>query len=304
MRRRAIVFSLSLALTCGGSAALLMGTWLAEQASQSKTVVVTSPSPVKLSTVVVTKSEMRYGTELTRNSLREARWPEDTLPKGTFRTIEEIFANGKKRIVLNRLAANEPILKWKITGEGQRASLSAMLKNDLKAVTIRVNEVQGVGGLVLPGNRVDILLTRSIDSAKKDSVSANIFTDVLLQNIRVLAVDQTTDDSQDKPALAKTVTVEVDLINAQKLALAATVGSLSLVLREAGSPQVNTLQRVSISDLENDINQQTMNAKNKMIGKTIKNKNGELSQAGTSLTKISVTRVLDRSEYRVISETR
>ena len=101
----------------------------------------------------------------------------------------------------------------------------------MKAVTIRVNDVEGVAGFVLPGDRVDVVLTRQKDK----NVAA---TDVVLQNVRVLAVDQVADERADKPSLAKAVTLEVEAIGAQKLALAATVGTLSLALRKAGEASV------------------------------------------------------------------
>ena len=82
-------------------------------------------------------------------------------------------------------------------------------------------------GFVLPGDRVDVVLTRQQDK----NLAA---TDVVLQNVRVLAVDQVADERTDKPSLAKAITLEVEVTAAQKLALAATVGTLSLVLRKAG----------------------------------------------------------------------
>ena len=97
----------------------------------------------------------------------------------------------------------------------------------MKAVTIRVNDVEGVGGFVLPGDRVDVVLTRQVD---KGSAT----TDVVLQNTRVLAIDQIADERADKPAVAKAVTLEVDTVDAQKICAGASVGTLSLMLRKAG----------------------------------------------------------------------
>ena len=85
---------------------------------------------------------------------------------------------------------NEPVLSLKITSPGQRATLSALLKPGMKAVTIRVNDVEGVGSFVLPGDRVDVMLTRQID---KGSAT----TEVVLKNTRVLAVDQTAAQRKD-----------------------------------------------------------------------------------------------------------
>ena len=112
----------------------------------------------------------------------------------------------------------------------------------MKAVTIRVNDVEGVAGFVLPGDRVDVVLTRQQDK----TVAA---TDVVLQNVRVLAVDQVADERADKPSLAKAITLEVEVTAAQKLALAATVGTLSLALRKAGEATAMNTRRITLSDL-------------------------------------------------------
>ena len=130
--------------------------------------------------------------------------------------------------MLTAIEANEPILSSKITGPGQRATLSAMIADGMRAVTIRVNDVEGVAGFVLPGDRVDVALTRQGDK------SASTSTDVVLQNVKVLAIDQIADERADKPSIARAVTLEVDTNSAQKLALASPVGTLSLMLRKAG----------------------------------------------------------------------
>src|SRR5581483_4110551 len=136
----------------------------------------------------------------------------------------------------------EPLLKSKITGPGQRATLSAMLNDGLKAVTVRVNDVDGVGGFVLPGDHVDVLLTRQLEKNNGN-------TEVILQNVRVLAIDQIADERLEKPSVAKAVTLEVDIVGAQKLSLAVSVGSLSLMLRKAGEVRNQYTRKITLSDL-------------------------------------------------------
>src|SRR5262249_23405200 len=140
---------------------------------------------------------------------------------------------------------NEPILASKITGPGQRATLSASLSDGMKAVTIRVNDVEGVAGFVLPGDRVDVAFTRQKDNNGRERSS----TDVVLQNVRVLAIDQIADERNDKPSLARAVTLEVDTGSAQKIALAASVGTLSLMLRKAGEATIGATRAVTLSEL-------------------------------------------------------
>jgi pilus assembly protein CpaB len=150
--------------------------------------------------------------------------------------------SGGRRVVLAAIEANEPVLALKITGPGQRATLSSLVKPGMKAVTIRVNDVEGVGGFVLPGDHVDIVLTRQIE---KGSAT----TQVVLQNTRVLAVDQIADDRAAKATVAKSVTLEVDTVDAQKLWLASSVGSLSLLLRKAGETAEVRTRKVTLNDL-------------------------------------------------------
>ena len=109
--------------------------------------------------VVVAKDELKYGAQVTRDKLELAEWPVKNVPRGSFKSIQEFYAQHQRRIVLEPIQANEPILAGKVTGPGQRSGLSTMLEPGKKAVTIKVNEVVGVGGLVLPGDRVDIFVT-------------------------------------------------------------------------------------------------------------------------------------------------
>jgi pilus assembly protein CpaB len=146
-------------------------------------------------------------------------------------------------MVLTAIEANEPVLSSKITGPGQRATLSAVIADGMRAVTIRVNDVDGVAGFVLPGDRVDVALTRQADK--------NNTNDVVLQNIKVLAIDQVADERTDKPSIARAVTLEVNATDAQKIALAATVGNLSLMLRRAGEAKAAETRRVTLGDLTN-----------------------------------------------------
>jgi pilus assembly protein CpaB len=173
--------------------------------------------------------------------LEEVPWPVKSTPAGAFTKISDIL-HGGRRVVLTAIEPNEPVLSLKITGPGQRATLSALVKPGMKAVTIRVNDVEGVGGFVLPGDRVDVVLTRQID---KGSAT----TEVVLQNTRVLAVDQIADERAAKAAVAKSVTLEVNTIEAQKVWLASSVGNLSLLLRKAGDTAEMKTRKITLNDL-------------------------------------------------------
>jgi pilus assembly protein CpaB len=228
------------AVIFGLLAVFIAQVWLNNQASmQARNAP--KPTQVASQTVVVAKQPLRFGTELNASMLQEVPWPSDSLPAGAFAKINEIISGGR-RVVLAAIEANEPVLALKITGAGQRATLSALVKPGMKAVTIRVNDVEGVGGFVLPGDHVDIVLTRQLE---KGSAT----TQVVLQNTRVLAVDQVADDRAAKATVAKSVTLEVDTVEAQKLWLASSVGSLSLLLRKAGETAETKTRKVTLSDL-------------------------------------------------------
>jgi pilus assembly protein CpaB len=228
------------AVLFGLLAVFLAQVWLNNQADQRlKSIEAQRKAPAPARTVVVATRALRFGDELTAQLLREQPWPEDAVPQGAFARIADLTQ--AKRVVLMPIDANEAVLAAKITGPGQRATLSAMLQEGMKAVTVRVNDVEGVAGFVLPGDHVDVLLTRQSDK----NMAVN---DVVIQNARVLAIDQLADARAEKPSVVKAVTLEVDVTDGQKIALAATVGTLSLLLRKAGELADDSTRRVTQTD--------------------------------------------------------
>ncbi len=284
------IIMLSAALVLGLAAAFLVKVWLENQTPVPVAVQERPAVPVR--TVVVAKQPMRFGMEVTLAHLSEIEWPEGAIPKGAFSKIAELLKSGNKRLVLSAIAVNEPVLREKITGPGQRATLSALVAEGKTAVAISVNDVLGVAGFVLPGERVDILLTQSESREVVGKPSRKTaFTDVLLQNVRVLAVDQATDDRTAKPALAKTVTIEVDVAQAQRIALATSVGTLSLALRSAGSTRDNRAARVSLDDLNGRKKPQDAPRFTDLFG------------VRDQSARIVVTRAAEQKEYSVPRET-
>jgi pilus assembly protein CpaB len=229
------------AVVFGVLAVFIAQVWLNNQADKRARSMESSQKPVAMQTIVVAAKPLRFGTELNAGMLRETPWPSASMPSGAFAKISDVIGQGR-RVVLTPIEPNEPVLALKITGPGQRATLSALVKPGMKAVTIRVNDVEGVGGFVLPGDRVDVVLTRQIDKG-------NASTEIVLQNTRVLAVDQTADDRAAKATVAKSVTLEVNTVNAQKLWLASSVGSLSLLLRKAGETAEAKTRKITLKDL-------------------------------------------------------
>lgn len=239
--RTSTIVMIGFAVLFGLLAVFLAQTWLNNQAdARLKSIEAQRKAPVPERTIVVATRPLRFGDELNAQALREMPWPQDALPAGAFGKIADLTSG--KRIVLLPIEVNEAILAAKITGAGQRATLSAMLGEGMKAVTVRVNDVEGVAGFVLPGDHVDVLLTRQ---GEKNLAVA----DVVVSNVPVLAIDQLADQRSEKPSVVKAVTLEVSVTDGQRVALAATVGTLSLLLRKAGEVADGDARRVTTGDL-------------------------------------------------------
>lgn len=197
--------------------------------------------------VVVAMSDFSPGTPIHREYLKVVAWPKTSVPKGGFANVDDVFVGAHAegdRIALKAIGADEPILKSNISGFGERAILSRQVSPGMRALAIPVNAVSGVAGFVLPGDRVDILLTRSAGNGSDSNV-----TDIILQNITVLGIDQESDQTRERAEVARTATVEVTPEQAQKLALAQQVGTLSLALRGASTVEQIPSSRIATGDL-------------------------------------------------------
>ena len=243
--RTSTVVMIAFAVMFGLIAVYLANGWLNNRAAEERrNLEAQQQATTPAFTIVVAARPLRFGDELSAMALREIPWPRNAIPPGSFSKISELTS--AKRIVLAPIDVNEPILAAKITGPGQRATLSAMLDDGKKAVTIRVDDVADVAGFVLPGDRVDVVLTQPRE--KKSPI-----TDVVLESVRVLGVDQLADQRADKPSVVKAVTLEVDEIGGQKLALASRVGTLSLLLRKAGDSKEDIGRELTVLDLNHAV---------------------------------------------------
>jgi pilus assembly protein CpaB len=231
--RKGNLLILILALMMGGGAALLARSWVQAR-----------PVPGPTNTIVVAKTKLGFGTELTPDNVAEISWGAPRLPEGAFVSTEALLKDGR-RVSLGPIDPDEPILTGKITGPGQRGTLSALVAPGYKAVTVRVDDVRGVAGFVLPGDRVDVVLIR----AEQGGGSKSRSSDVLLQDVKVLAVDQLVNDRQEQAKLVKAVTLEVTTEDAQKILLGTNVGHLSLILRHVGETKPEAVSSVTESDL-------------------------------------------------------
>lgn len=237
MMRRQTLIALGIAVLLGLFAVFLANSFLSRTERQAAVV------PEGMTKIAVAAVPLDYGIELTADKVRFASYPASSVPPGSFRTIAELLPAGKRRVALRPMLINEPILVNKISGEGQGASISALLPDGMRATALRINDVSGVAGFIQPNDSVDVLISRP-------GISGQQVTDVLLQDVRVIAIGQNAQGQDGKPALAKSATLEVDPLDAQKIVLAQQVGALSLVLRKPGQEQdIPRVETVSMQDL-------------------------------------------------------
>ncbi|MDP1596763.1 MAG: Flp pilus assembly protein CpaB [Methylotenera sp.] len=227
-----IVISIGIGL----GAVVLASRWISQQAT------------VASSKIVVAAQDIDLGTPLTPQMLKVADWPKGSVPAGATEDIKTLDT----RVVKTSLLRGEPVLESKLAPLGATGGLSAVIKEGNRAMTVRVNDVVGVAGFALPGNYVDIVVNTEDESVKADNVNKSI-SKIVLEHILVLAVAQEQNRDETKPRVVNAVTLEVTPEQAEKLDLARSVGSLSLVLRNqidtslvttTGSTKKNLLNRV------------------------------------------------------------
>jgi pilus assembly protein CpaB len=248
------VYRIVAAAVCAGVATYLTVSAFAPRTTPPRPVAAApaaAPAPApNTKTVIVAARPLQFNAVLTAADVTEVQWPAASVPPGAFTSREALLGAGGQRTALMAIAKNEPILAAKITGPGQRGSLSAVITEGMKAVTIRVDDVLGVAGFVQPGDRVDVIWTRNerTPSASGRASTNTAYSVLLLQNVRVLAIDQI-QDREPKAKPAKAVTVEVDAEGARQVALSANLGQLSLALLRAGAHTTPEYRRTSIDDL-------------------------------------------------------
>ncbi len=180
--------------------------------------------------IVVAGQDLPPGTTINdevikKGMLKVMQWPKVSVPPGAFTTTQQVM--GKVNRV--KIVANEPILESRLAGEG--AGLTVRLEAGKRAVAVRVDEIIGVSGFILPDDRVDVILTTTPPGTESQD---NKVAKIVLQNKRVLSVAQSTEQKEGKPQLARSITLEVSPEEAEKLSLASQEGQIVLALRGLG----------------------------------------------------------------------
>lgn len=184
-------------------------------------------SRVEFSPVVVATEDLRYGQVLRPEHIKIVEWPKNSQPKNVFTSLEDILGgeNARPRAILRTIEPGEAVLTTKVTDFGQDAGVSSRLSAGMRAFTIRVDVASGVSGFLQPGDYVDILWS--------GNDNGQTITRLILEKIKLIAVDQTADEDTNRPIVARTVTVEVSPIVVASLAQAQATGKLALSLRGA-----------------------------------------------------------------------
>lgn len=181
--------------------------------------------------VFVASQPMKYGERLTKDAVRLVKWPQDSLPEGTYSSFDALFPpdfKGDFRVVLRTIEANEAILSVKVTKPGEDAGITSRLKRGMRAFAIKVDVSSGVSGFLRPGDRVDVYWTGNLGNT--DERRSGELTRLIQANIELIAVDQSAGGDIDSAIIARTVTVSALPKQVAALAQAQTTGRLSLSL--------------------------------------------------------------------------
>jgi pilus assembly protein CpaB len=208
MRNARALIMLAISVVVAGVAVYFASRWLSQQGN------------LATAKVVVAKGEIAPGTPITPDLVALADWPRASVPKGAFNDAAQV----KDRVVSAGVASGEPILDSKLAQVGSKGGLSAVITPGKRALTVKVNEIIGVAGFALPGNYVDIMVNTQDERG-------NPISKIVLEKILVLAVAQEAERDPSKPKVVSAVTLELSPEDSERLDLARSIGSLSLVLR-------------------------------------------------------------------------
>jgi pilus assembly protein CpaB len=219
MRNSKALLMVGVALFLALAAVLVAAKWMSEQGAGGTRVAVAA-------------IDINQGSRLAAANLQLVEWPAASVPAGAITDLKTL----ENRVVRASIGKGEPILETKLAPAGTMGGLSAVVAAGKRAMTVRVNDVVGVAGFALPGNYVDILV--SLESSGNDlGQHAPAISKIVLERILVLAVAQESNRDDTKPRVVNAVTLELAPDQVEKLDLARSIGSLSLVLRNQVDPQ-------------------------------------------------------------------
>lgn len=201
----------------------------------------TATAAVRTVPTVVAATDINFGQKITPEMVKVVDWPAGTLPQGSFQRMDDL-TTGAGRTAMRPIVANEILTEKSLATGANRLSTAQLLGPQMRAVSVPVNEISGVAGLIFPGDRVDVFMTRQPEEALP-------YSELLAQGARVLAVGVDMNVGKEKPEIVKSATLEVTPLQAQKIALAITVGQLNLALRHFTDESRVRLQTAQVMDL-------------------------------------------------------
>jgi len=226
MRGKRLWIVLALALVSGGAAGYLALTYMRQPADTIEA------APVSTTEVAVAARDLPVGTVIGEEDVRLIDWPSEVLPEGYTTSPAEVIGHG----LITDVRTNEPLLATKLALKEAGGGLPIIIPEGMRAVSVKVDEVVGVAGFVLPATRVDVLVTLDQQAMQTDPIAK-----LILQNRQVLAAGQTIQrDANGEPQNVTVITLLVDPEEAEKLTLSATKGKIQLALR-------NTLDMDTVS---------------------------------------------------------
>ncbi|PXX33782.1 MULTISPECIES: Flp pilus assembly protein CpaB [Burkholderia] len=212
MKNSRALMMLAVAMVAGLAAVVFASHWLVQTSANSVTPV------------AVAAADLNLGEPLGQNQIHMVSWPSSSVPPGAFTDTKVL----EGRVVRTSLARGEPVIESKLAPLGTKGGLSAVIADGSRAITVRVNDVVGVAGFALPGTYVDVIVNTQEQQGKTDGQS---ISKIVLEHILVLAVAQQVSRDDTAPKVVNAVTLEVTPDQAERLDLARSVGTLSLVLR-------------------------------------------------------------------------
>ncbi len=228
MKKRGIVVMLLISLMMAMGASALAMTWLQER--------MTERDAVDESSVVVAAMQIPFGQKVEAADLRMMELPPHAIPRGSFKRADEVVG----RVASQTIYAGEVILKERVAEHLGGSALAAVLDHGMRAITVRVDDVVGVAGFLLPGNRVDVV------SSQRTGGNRVVQSETILTAIKVLAVDQIASPERDGPVIVRAVTLEVTPSQAERLVKATQEGRVQLTLRNPLDHEPEPIQEVAV----------------------------------------------------------
>lgn len=242
MNPRSLVLIL-IAVGIAGVAAYVARSLMQEQPAQAEIVEIRKESDTV--GILVAAADLPVGTIVNQDHFRWQPWPEDALDE---RYLLESSVNMNEsvygRVIRASLLEGEPVTAGKLVGPGERGFLAAVLTPGHRAITVPITQTSGLAGFVFPGDRVDMILTHQIEDARQQ---AQQVSETVLYNLRVLAIDQRTNNQTNDPVPGSTVTFEVKPKIAEMVALVMQMGDLSLTLRALADQALGEAQEATIN---------------------------------------------------------